>query len=114
MAHLVVRVVGDVLRHVAVEVLKGRDVSGVSAVDAAELVVLLPEIRLDDLRRGEKLEDRDIALVERASGCAAGPPDAGLDARRQQGAGRQHRRRYPDALEKRAAPYDVAPLGFSR
>ncbi len=80
MAHLVVRVVGDVLRHVAVEVLKRRDVSGVFAVDAAELVVLLPEIRLDDLRGREELQDRNIAAREPAPGCAGGAPDAGLDA----------------------------------
>jgi len=69
-ADLVVGVVGDVLRHVAVKVLKRSDVSGVAAIDAAELVVLLPEIGLDDLRCGEKLQDRNIAAREPAPGIA--------------------------------------------
>src|SRR6266446_2567193 len=114
MTQFVVRVVRDVLRYVAIEVLKGRHVRGIAAVRAAELVVLLPEIRLDNLRGPEKLQDRNIAAGEPAPGIAAGGPYAGLDARGQQGTCRQHRRRYADALEKRATPNDVAPVRFSR
>src|SRR5260370_42622349 len=114
MTHFVVVVVRDVLRHVAIEVLRGRDVRGIAAVDAAELVVLLPEVGLDDLRGREKLQDGNVAAGEPAHGIAAGGLYAGLDACRQQGTCRQHRRRYADALEKRASPNDVAPVRFSR
>ena len=61
MAELVVGVVGDVLRHVAVEVLQRRHVGRVTAVHAAELVVLLPEVALDQLNRREQTENRDVA-----------------------------------------------------
>ena len=58
MADLVVGVVGDVLRHVAVEILECGDVIRVSGIRivivvdlSAELVVLLPQISLDKLDR---------------------------------------------------------------
>src|SRR3984893_19122712 len=57
-AYLVVGVIGDVLRHVAVKVLQRSNVGLVSAVYTSELVVLLPEIGLDELRRGEKPQNR--------------------------------------------------------
>jgi hypothetical protein len=59
---LVLGVVGDVLRHVAVEVLERCNVGGVAAVDPPELVVLLPEVGLDDLGGRREAEDRDVAF----------------------------------------------------
>ena len=61
MADFVISVVGDVLRHVPVEVLKRSDVCGVAGIRIiivvhlpAKLVVLLPQIRLDKLNSGSK------------------------------------------------------------
>src|SRR4029077_1103931 len=86
-AHLVVGVVGDVLGHVAVEVLKRGHVGSVASVDSAKLVVLLPEIGLEYLGGGEESKDRSVPLRELAGCCPCG----GLDSVRQQCAGGQHR-----------------------
>jgi hypothetical protein len=70
---LVLSVVVDVLGHVLVQNLQHLDVQSAAAstwnlavLDAAELVVLLPEIRLEDLERREKLENRIITRCEAA------------------------------------------------
>ena len=70
---LVLGVVVDVLRHVFIEHFKRFDVRGAAAtawdlavLDAAELVVLLPEVGLEDLRGGEEPEDRCVALAQLA------------------------------------------------
>jgi hypothetical protein len=62
----------DVLRHVFVEFFQlfAVDFAAAAArdlavLDAAELVVLLPEIRLEDLGGSEEAEDRDVARGER-------------------------------------------------
>src|SRR5207244_6827133 len=86
-AYLVVGVVGDVLRHVAVKVLQRSNVGLVSAVYTSELVVLLPEIGLDELRRGEKAQNRGVALRK----CAA----RRHGVRRQQRAGWNRGRCHP-------------------
>ena len=71
MADLVVCVVRDVLRHVPVEILEGRDVGGVSGVRivvvvhlSAELVVLLPQISLDKFDGRRKSEQCGVTPGE--------------------------------------------------
>jgi hypothetical protein len=61
MADFVVSVVGDVLRHISVEILERSDVVRIAGVRivividlSAKLVVLLPKFRLDKLDRGGK------------------------------------------------------------
>ena len=51
-----------------------------AVLDAAELVVLLPEIGLEDLGRGEKPEDRGVALGQ--AGTAGGGKRRGPRAER--------------------------------
>jgi hypothetical protein len=103
---LVVRVVGYVLRHVAVEVLQGGDVGCVAAVGSAQLVVLLPEVALDDLGRRQEAEDRDVAFAEHVV--------RRLDVGREQCSGRQRGAGRADAFEKGASPDDVAPVGVEQ
>ena len=74
-AHLVVGVVVDVLVHVPVQHLDRVRVVRIAAsaghfavLDAGELVVLLPEIGLDDLGRSEEPENRRVA-VGQATAC---------------------------------------------
>jgi hypothetical protein len=74
-AELVVGVVVDVLRHVAVEVEDRRGVERIAAaprhfsvLDATELVVLLPEVALDDLDRGQEPQKRDVSRRGDAAG----------------------------------------------
>lgn len=63
-AELVIRVVVDVLRHVAIQDLESGGVERISAVDSrdfivlrsAEFGVLCPQISLDLLGRGKKLQ----------------------------------------------------------
>jgi hypothetical protein len=61
----------DVLGHVTVEFFERFDIGRASAaardlfvLDAPQLVVLLPQVGLDDLGGGEKPEDRGIARVQ--------------------------------------------------
>ena len=68
---LILGVVVDVLRHVFVEHFQRRGVRRTAAsarnlavLDAAELVVLLPEVGLQDLRGRQKPQDRGIGLAE--------------------------------------------------
>ena len=106
MAELVVGVIGDVLRHVAVEVRERGHVRRVAAVHSTELVVLLPEVALDELRRGEESQDRDITLGQRASvrRGVAGEHSAG---RKCCGTG------CADALQERAPADHPPPLGLN-
>jgi hypothetical protein len=67
----VVGVVVDVLIHVLVEHCKRLRIGRIAAstwnfavLDAAELVVLPPQIGLEELGRSKELEDRDVALRE--------------------------------------------------
>ena len=73
-AELVVGVVVDVLVHVPIQHLHGGGIGGVpgaarhlAVLDAGELVVLLPQIRLDDLGGSQELEDRGVSLGEAAA-----------------------------------------------
>ena len=73
-ADLVVGVVVDVLGHVLVQHRDGLGVGGVAAsagdfavLDAGELVVLLPQVGLEDLGRGQEPENRRVALGEAAA-----------------------------------------------
>ena len=73
-AELVVGVVVDVLVHVLVQHLDGLGIGVVPAaarhlavLDARELVVLLPEIGLDDLGGSQESEDRGVSLGEGAA-----------------------------------------------
>jgi len=63
-ADLIIGVVGDVLEHVAIELLQSGRVARRNCVDASKFVVLLPQFGLDDLCRGQKPENRDVALRE--------------------------------------------------
>jgi hypothetical protein len=69
----------DVLGHVLVQYLERPRVGAISAsagdlvvLDAAELVVLLPEIGFEELRRGEELKDCDVSFGELSPARAAG------------------------------------------
>ena len=71
MAVLVVGVVVDVLSHVRVEDRDSRGVGRVTAstrnfavLDSGELVVLLPQVGLENLRRGQELQNRHVPLAE--------------------------------------------------
>ena len=81
MAELVIRVVSDVLRHVAIKNLKGRRILGISSVKdwrgfssrslnafskgySPEFPVLFPQITLEDLSGGEKAQDGSVAIAE--------------------------------------------------
>ena len=73
-ADLVVGVVVDVLVHVLVQHRDRLGIGGVPAaagdfavLDAGQLVVLLPEIRLEDLGRSQETENRGIAFREAAA-----------------------------------------------
>jgi hypothetical protein len=68
-ADLVVGVVRHVLIHVFVEDAERGQVSGTGRVDSGQLVVLLPEIRLENLRGRQKPENRDVAFREGAPGA---------------------------------------------
>ena len=74
MGEFVVGVVVDVLGHVRVEHRERVCVIGIATaaghfavLDAAELVVLLPGIGLEDLGRGEELENRRVSRGEAAA-----------------------------------------------
>ncbi len=64
---LVVGVIADVLGHVAIEIRQRSHVRRVAAVGAPELVVLLPQVDLDQLDRGQQAQDRDVAGGQRAT-----------------------------------------------
>ena len=69
MADLILGVVVDVIGHVVIEILELFGVGLVAAsardfvvLDSAELIVLLPEIGLENFGGREKTQDRDIAI----------------------------------------------------
>jgi hypothetical protein len=75
MGHLVLSIVVDVLSHVLIELGECLGVGGVSAaagnfvvLDAAEFVVLLPEIGFEDLGSGEEPQDGRITAGQIAVG----------------------------------------------
>src|SRR5881275_516366 len=81
MAVLVVGVVVDVLSHVLVQHRESRGIGRVAAstryfavLDPAKLVVLLPQVGLENLGRGEELQNRHVALAEALPmpACAVG------------------------------------------
>ena len=82
MAHFIVGVVGNVLRHVPIELFQRSDVEKTRPArhfHASEFVILLPEISLDDLRRSREPQDRDVPVgyqgalrLPERSGCAKG------------------------------------------
>ena len=98
-AHLVVGVIRNILRHVAIEILKREYIGRISAVHPAEFVVLLPEIALNQFCCGQKSKDRNITLGKFAAVVFC-----------QQLTAWQHSAGNPDALQKRAPSDDVAPL----
>jgi hypothetical protein len=70
-ADLVVGVIGNILRHIAIEILQGgniRWIPGIGIVvmiyDASEFVILLPQIGLNELDRCGEPQERDIALAK--------------------------------------------------
>ena len=75
MAPLVVGIVANVLRHIAVQDLKGGRVERIAAGDGelivlspSEFGVLLPQIVFYDFRRGEQPEDGDVAFGRAIAG----------------------------------------------
>lgn len=60
MTNLVIRVVGNVLELIAIENLQAGSVTGGRRIQAAEFIVLLPEIRLDQFRGGKELKNGDV------------------------------------------------------
>jgi hypothetical protein len=102
-AALVVGVVGDVLGHVPVEVLERRDVGGVAAVHAAELRVLLPQVGLEQLRRGQEPQDGGVAARE-----PAGVGERG--GRSQRASGERRRAGGADAQQEPAPADDLVPV----
>ena len=67
MADLIVGGVGDVLRHVAIELLKSVDVGltyTVGGLYSPKFLVLLPQVGFDDLRCEQKLQNRRVPLGE--------------------------------------------------
>jgi hypothetical protein len=103
-AELVVGVVGDVLRHVPVEVRQRRHVARVAAVCAPELVVLLPQIAFDQLGSGQEAQDGDVAI-----GDPAGAGDR--FTREQRAAGQRRSACQTDTHQERASSDDALPLG---
>jgi hypothetical protein len=66
-AYFVVSVIRDVLGHVTIKLLKGSDVGLTRATDrsdASELVILLPQVGLDDLCGKQQLQNRDVSFCE--------------------------------------------------
>jgi hypothetical protein len=63
-ALFVVRVVRDILGLIAIENFQGPDIAGRGRIDASQLGVLLPQVCLDDLCGGEKLENRGVAFAQ--------------------------------------------------
>ena len=64
MTYLVIGVVGDILRLIAVKNFKSGGVACGWRINTSQLVVLLPEISLDQLGGSNELKDRDIAPVK--------------------------------------------------
>jgi hypothetical protein len=70
-ADLVVGVVGNILRHIAIEILQRGNISWIPGIgivvmiyDASEFVILLPQIGLNELDRCGGPQERDIALAK--------------------------------------------------
>src|SRR5205814_2005442 len=84
-SHLVFGVVVDVLVHVAVELLESSDVGRTSSGEPREFVVLgsaefgilQPEIGLDQLHRGEELEDGNVAPGQALAAAGRRGPGGG-------------------------------------
>jgi len=79
-----------------------------AAVDSADLVVLLPEVGLDNLGRRQESQDRRVAGGERA-GVGFGLHAGGFDTRGQESAGRDERTRHANPFQKCPPPDDVVP-----
>ncbi len=109
MADFVIGVVGDILRHVAIKVLKRSDVCWVSRIwlivliyRASELVVLLPEIGLYEFDGQCKLQKLSIAFRQF------------VVVLREQCSSWQRRTSHAcrtEALQKFAPPDEAAPAG---
>lgn len=109
MADFVIGVVGDILRHVAIEVLERGDVCGISWIwlivfiyRASELIVLLPEIGLYEFDRQRELQK--VSIVFRQF-LVVLREQLGRWQRRTGHAGRT------EALQKFTAPDEAAPTG---
>ena len=74
MAELILSVVVDILVHVAIQNLQRRGVGCAPTpagdfvvLDSSELVVLYPEVGLEDFRRRQESENGSVSLVETAA-----------------------------------------------
>jgi hypothetical protein len=74
-------------------------------VSTAQLVVLLPEVALDQLDRCQQAQDRGVAVAQAG---AAG--ERAIGGKR--GAGQRRGTRQPDALQERTAPNHAPPVGL--
>ena len=61
MAQLIIGIVADVLGHVTIEILKCSLVGRISSCGSPQLVVLLPQIALDEFGRRQKSQDCNVA-----------------------------------------------------
>ncbi len=73
-AHLIFGIVMDILRHIAIEYLKSLDIRRAAAaagdfaiLNAAQFVVLLPQISLDDFGCRQEAQDSRVSLCEAAA-----------------------------------------------
>ena len=69
MAQFIVGVIGNVLRHIAIEIAECGDVGRIAALDSSQFVVLLPQISLDEFDCRREPQERGIAFGELA--CAS-------------------------------------------
>jgi hypothetical protein len=67
MADFVIGIIRNVLRHITVEHTQGGHVSRRWGVDSSELVVLLPQVALEDFSRGQEPENRHVSCCRVAA-----------------------------------------------
>jgi len=61
-AKLIIGIVGDVLRHVAIEICKCRHIGWIPAIHSTQLGVLRPQVALDQFGGRQNTQDVGIAL----------------------------------------------------
>jgi hypothetical protein len=65
-ADLIIGVIGNILGHVAIQVLKCSYVCWIPSIDSAQFLVLGPEVTLNNLGCRQKTQNGDIATAELA------------------------------------------------
>ena len=104
MTEFVIRIVSDVLGHVAIEVFKRRDIGRISSLNPTEFVVLLPQVTLDKFDCRQELEDRNVAF------CESGVASFRVSRQRH---GRQCGASDTQALQEGSPPDDAIPPGVN-